>query len=316
MTANKPLTTAQVPPEFLKTTFLVGHVPQRALASDPRVSYSLYIPPKLYRSDPHASTQTADQRLPLVVNVHGTVDGRLPLLVHVHGTGRNLAAMHGDLVSFAEAARCAVVAPLFPAGLDGPNDLDSYKLLRSSTLRSDLAVLSMLDEIAYRWPGIQTEKVFMMGFSGGGQFVHRFLYLYPERLSAVSVGAPGRVTFLDENKNWPLGVSNVGDLFDRIIKKDLIRQVKVQFVVGSKDDEVFGGKAFWDWLRGVKKQLGEESSDKLPSMEQGRLQTLRGLQEAFKEDQIDVSFDVVDGASHNADQVRECVLGYLRPLIH
>ena len=301
MAVKKPLTTAEVPPEFLQTTFLVGHVPQRALASDPRVSYSLYIPPKQYNPNPHNLAKNGLKRL--------------PLLVHIHGTGRNLSAMHGDLATFAESIPCAVVAPLFPAGLDGPNDLSSYKLLRSPSLRSDLALLSILDEISYQWPGIQTERVFLMGFSGGGQFAHRFLYLYPERLSAISIGAPGRVTLLDESQNWPIGVSDVHSLFNRTIRRDLIRRVNVQLVVGSEDDKLQGGKEFWIWLQGIMGQLDEKNANGLPSMKNGRLKTLEDLHEALKKEQIDATLDVVDKASHNADQARECVLQFLRPLI-
>ncbi len=73
---------------------------------------------------------------------------KLPLLVYIHGTRRRISAVDSDddLVPFAEATPCAILAPLFPVGLDGPNDLDSYKLVRSKTLRSDLALLAMLDE--------------------------------------------------------------------------------------------------------------------------------------------------------------------------
>ena len=42
------------------------------------------------------------------------------------------------------------------------------KLLRSKTLRSDLALLAMLDENGHGWLGINAEKVFIMGFSGEG----------------------------------------------------------------------------------------------------------------------------------------------------
>jgi poly(3-hydroxybutyrate) depolymerase len=107
----------------------------------------------------------------------------------VHGTARTWTAIYEEeLISFADRTPCAILAPLFPASLNGPNDLDSYKKLHSPSLRSNLALLSVLDEIAPRWPEIRTDKIFMVGFSGGGQFPHRFLYLYPERLAAVGVG--------------------------------------------------------------------------------------------------------------------------------
>ncbi|GAD96987.1 conserved hypothetical protein [Paecilomyces variotii No. 5] len=274
---DKPLSTADIPRQFLQTVFLLGHIPLKALASEPRVSYAMYIPPDHY----------------------DTESPRLPLLVSVHGTGRNLSGLYGEeLVSFANSTPCAILAPLFPAGLDGPNDLDSYKNLISLTLRSDLELFSILEEVAQRWPGIQTDKIFLMGFSGGGQFAHRFLYLYPERLAAVSVGAPGKVTKLDETQKWPAGTADVDTLFSRPVNKERIRQVPIQLIVGSADDSVHGGTEFWDWVQQFRKRGNDGSSE---HMAQGRIQALNELHSLWKEDGIESSLQVVDGVAHDYD---------------
>ncbi|KAJ5701193.1 hypothetical protein N7488_008741 [Penicillium malachiteum] len=286
---KRVLSTADVPQQFLQAAYLVGHVPLKALEADPRVSYMLYIPPAHYTSDPNSR--------------------KLPLLVWIHGTRRRLGALEdGDLVSFANTTPCAILAPIFPAGLDGPNDLDSYKLLRSTTFRSDLALLAMLDEIAPRWPGIATDKVFMLGFSGGGQFVHRFLYLNPERLLAVSVGAPGRATVLDERYQWPLGIADVQKLFGRTVNKELIRDVAVQLAVGDEDNEVHGGNDFWTWLQKVQ---GKESDTTRQISNQGRLQVVRYLHAAWELDDINCQLDVVPGAAHEAGKIRPSQLQFL-----
>lgn len=293
---DKPLTTADIPERFLRDAFLVGHVPLTALASDPRISYALYIPPQHYRS----------------------TGAPLPLLVWVHGTGRNISAIHGeDLVSFADSTPCAVVAPLFPAGLAGPHELDSYKVLQSPALRSDFALLSILDEISHRWPGVQTEKIFLMGFSGGGQFAHRFLYLYPERLVAISVGAPGRVTALDNKQEWPRGVGDVETRFGRSIDKQNIQNVAIQLIVGSIDDQVHGGSDFQEWLQQYAERRKDQPSQSstLPIMRRGRLQTLRNLQSEWKEYGIEAQLDVVDGVGHNFPGVLQYVLQFIGPAI-
>ncbi|KAJ5949922.1 hypothetical protein N7454_001506 [Penicillium verhagenii] len=294
---NKTLSTEDVPPQFLKAAYLVGHVPLKALSSDPRISYTLYIPPSHYQTGPNAK--------------------KLPLLVWIHGTRRKLDALDGgDLVAFAESTPCAILAPLFPAGLDGPNDLDSYKSMRSKTLRSDLALLSMLDEIAPRWPGLRTDKFFMLGFSGGGQFAHRFLYLHPERLLGISVGAPGRATFLDPTLNWPNGIADVDSQFGRAVDLQLIRQVDIHLAVGSEDNEIHGGDEFWNWLQKVKGKEGKSSEGvNLATMSQGRLQTLQGLQAVWENDSIESQLDIVEGAAHEAVKVRPCQLHFLAILI-
>ncbi|KAH9995004.1 alpha/beta-hydrolase [Xylariaceae sp. FL0662B] len=300
---EKPISTAEVPSQFLTAALLLGHIPQTALASDPRVSYALYVPPEHYSENARITSIVA----------------KLPLLVSVHGTRRNISNIY-DLVPFAQSIPCAVLVPLFSAGLDGPNDIDSYKVLRSKTLRSDLALLAMLDEVAYRWPGIETKKVFLMAFSGGGQFAHRFLYLYPERLAAVSIGAPGSVTLLDDQLDWPAGIKNVEDLFGRTVQKHLIREVLVQLVVGGADVDLPGGMEFWAWLqerKGWHKDVDDEkrSVNGILPIRQGRIHTLQHLRDTWKETGIETQMVVVDGVAHEAKGVRNTVLRFLRPLM-
>ncbi|RYP46567.1 hypothetical protein DL768_007249 [Monosporascus sp. mg162] len=304
------LTTADVPRQFLKDVYMVGQVPLTALRADPRISYALYVPEAHYDPDPSPS------------------EGKLlPLLVDVHGTTRVFSSVYAPspLRKFAQepAHPCAVLAPLFPAGIEGPHDINSYKVLRSSTQRSDLALLAMLEEVAHRWPGIDTRKIYMAGFSGGGQFALRFLYLYPERLAGVSVGAPGRVTALDDAQSWPRGVADVAQLFDGIeIRRDLIAQVPIQLVVGGEDTKTHGGPEFWEWMAEMKKKKKREAGGEgggggadLPPMEKGRLETLRELQVAWKVEGIEARLDVVPGVAHNVAAVRDTVLDFMRPLI-
>ena len=309
---DKPLSTADVPPHFLRAVLLVGPIPFKALASDPRVSYGLYVPPTHYNPDP-AKTTTSD-----------VTTKKLPLLVNVHSTKRDVSALYRELAYFAEETPCAVLAPLFPAGIDGPNDIDSYKTLKSRTLRSDLALLSILDEVAQRWPGIETRRVFMMGYSGGGQFVHRFLYLYPERLAAISIGAPGRSTFLDEQQAWPRGVADVRSIFGRDIERELIKKVNIQLLVGGADTGVHGGKEFWEWLQQVRKSLSHNEDgasgsgnthNGLPAMEKGRLEGVKQLHQSWEQDGIEAQFDIIEGVAHEGDKVRGLVLAYLQPRI-
>ncbi|KUJ07760.1 poly hydrolase [Mollisia scopiformis] len=295
------ISTKDIPPQFLKSAFLAGHVPYKALSSDPRLSYQLYIPSE------HINVNPADpeQNLPI-----------LPLVVVMHGTRRGSDTFNA-LVPWSHKHPCAILAPLFPTGLDGPNDIDSYKLLSSKTLRSDLALLSMLDEVSHRWPGISTKRIILVGFSGGGQFAHRFFYLYPERLHAVSVGAPGRVTKLDLGKDWPQGIRNVEEKFNRKVDFEKLRAVKdIQFVIGGDDNVVHGGDEFWKWLEKVKKKNGSNSNkEQLAPMRSGRLQTAKEVLGEWKSFGIEARFDVVPGVAHSAQGVVDAVLNFLEPIV-
>ncbi|PWY65970.1 hypothetical protein BO70DRAFT_390721 [Aspergillus heteromorphus CBS 117.55] len=319
---DKPITTAEVPPQFLRSAFLVGHIPQRALASDPRISYALYVPPEHYNPNPQAipdpnqipPTTTKNNKPPL------------PLLVHVHGTSRNLTPIHTTLPAFANRTPCAILSPLFPANLAHPNDLDSYAQVTAPTLRSDLALLSILSEIAHVWPGIDTTKIYLMGFSAGGQFAHRFLYLHPERIAAASVGAPGRATMLDSGVEWPAGIKDVDELFGRGVDRDALRDLgragAIQLVIGSEDVKVHGGDEFWVWVGEMLAKKGVSETGKggkgvkvQKKMDHGRMESLLALKKGWEEMGIQTRFDVVEGVAHFSPGVQDCVLAFLGPLM-
>ncbi|KAL1890317.1 hypothetical protein Sste5346_008319 [Sporothrix stenoceras] len=321
---DRRLTTTDVPAKFLGAVFLTGRIPWRVAPEDPRVSYGLYVPPNKY-STKYTADATEEQKQDT------SKDDRLPLVVWVHGTGRDTSALTTDLAAFAEANNCAVLAPFFPANMDGPHDLDAYKMLRSKTLKSDKVLLAILDEVAIIWPGITTEKVYLGGFSGGGQFAHRFLYLYPERLAAVGVGAPGRATLLDDTQAWPNGIQDVDTIFGRTVDRAAIAKVAIQIAVGGNDNKIHGGPEFWVWLRemrakeaAAKKKAreakGEVIEDKpadkeaatLPTSFSSRLDSVKELHELWKNDGIESTFTVVPGFAHDNTGVRPHILEFLK----
>jgi peptide/nickel transport system substrate-binding protein len=116
---------------------------------------------------------------------------RHPLLVALHGSMREDHT--APFLDFVEATGAIMLAPVFPGGLAFPGDLDACKFVRFEGFDCDHLVFAMF------------------GFSGGAQFAHRFLYLYPERLRAVSLAAPGLVTRFDDRHPWWVGTGGVAD---------------------------------------------------------------------------------------------------------
>ena len=193
-------------------TWFTGRTSVFAYGSDQRFSYNLYLPDTFHPFTPDLS-----------------------VLVVVHGTRRNAEAMRNLFIPFADEHHCAVVAPLFPAGIGDPNDIDNYKAIEYRGIRFDLVLLGMLDEIAARW-GLDVGRFALWGFSGGGIFAHRFLYLHPERLLGVSIGSPGRVTPVDAAGTWPEGMSDFGNHFGHPPGLDAISKVPVHLWI-NEDDE-------------------------------------------------------------------------------
>jgi poly(3-hydroxybutyrate) depolymerase len=187
---------------------LPGSDRQPVVRAEPAFSYSLHVP---------AATRS-----------------RCPLLVVVHDTTRNARGCRDAFATFAERYGCIVLAPLFPAEASGPAAPDNYKFIAWQRLRFDRLLLDMVAEVADTYP-VDGDRFGLHGFSGGAQFVHRFLYLHPERVAAVSVAAPGRVTPLDLSKTWWAGVGNVPEVFGRPVDLAALRAVPVQVLVGADD---------------------------------------------------------------------------------
>ena len=256
-----------------------GRTPLWACRRDPRFSWCAYVP-QSYEAD-----RSADFRL----------------LVSVHGTLRSVMLYRDVFAAFAERHRLIFLAPLFPGGITSPADLSSYKLLRAGTLHYDSILLSMVDEVGEKY-GIDTRRFMLFGFSGGGHFAHRFFYLHPERLSAVSIGAPGAVTLLDRDHDFWVGVRNFEALFGRRLDIEAMRATPVQMVVGADDTETWEitirpGNA---WYMDGADLAGPD-----------RPARLRALKASFEAAGIAVRHDVVPGAAHRMEPMVPAVEDFL-----
>ena len=149
------ITLAQIPAGHPGRALLTGHTPWFAYQGDPRFSYGLYIPRDGEELE-HAE-----------------------LLVVVHGTDRRAQSDLDTWAEFAEERNLVIMAPLFPVGIDGPDDLDGYKSIENAGVRYDQVLFGMLDEIRLRW-GVDSGRCHLAGHSGGGQFALRMLLRHPQ----------------------------------------------------------------------------------------------------------------------------------------
>lgn len=255
-----------------------GRTPVFASAYDQRFSYCLYVPDEL--------------------------GPRTPLVVVVHGTERNFLLYRDHLQPFADEHGVVVLAPLFPAGIVDPGDLHNYKFLEYQGIRYDHVLLSMAEEVARRYP-IDPERFYLHGFSGGGQFAHRFFYLHPDRLAGVSIGAPGRITRLDATQPWWLGTRDFEQRFGRAVDVEALRRVPVLMVVGEEDVETWeiDNRGEANWMDGA--ELTGAT----------RVERLRTLERDFLAHGIDVRFELVPGVAHRGSLVLPAVREFFAELI-
>lgn len=186
--------------------------------SDPRFPYWVHVPDSYYEEeDPHYS-----------------------LMVIIHGTGCAVENYLHCARQWADEHHVALLAPLFPSGAVVRDDFNAYKLLRSDGIQYDRILLAMIEDMTKRYDGIDAEKFFLFGHSGGGQFVNRFLFLHPQRLKACMIGAPGRPTFLNFEEDFFWGVQNFREVFDKELDLEAVREVPVLIAVGELDDKFIG----------------------------------------------------------------------------
>lgn len=127
-----------------------------------------------------------------------------PVMVSVHGISRNAREHVQTFAQYCISLGWVVVAPLFTV-----DRFPKYQQLgfarKHNSSRPEPALNAILDEIT-NLTGANTERVYMFGFSGGAQFVHRYAMVNPHRVIAAVLGAPGWYTFPDYGTPFPRGL--------------------------------------------------------------------------------------------------------------
>jgi pimeloyl-ACP methyl ester carboxylesterase len=156
-----------------------------------------------------------------------------PLFVTVHGISRNAAHHVKHFARLADRYGVVVVAPFFPEDRF-PNYQRLWREGRGD--RADLALQSIIEE-AGDLTGATTEKVYLFGYSGGGQFVHRYTMAYPQHVAQYAVGAAGWYTFPDTRIRYPRGIKPRPDMPGVTFDMSAFLAVRGGVVVGADDNK-------------------------------------------------------------------------------
>lgn len=231
--------------------------------SDPRFSYRVHLPDEYYdEENPHYR-----------------------LMVIIHGTGCEIEEYVRQAKAWADENKVALMAPMFPGGLIDREDFNSYKLLSCDGIRYDQILLSMVEDMQKRYPGVDGSRFFIFGHSGGGQFTNRFLLAHPQRLLAASIGAPGRPTFLNFSEDYFWGVRDFDQYFGHPVNVDLVRSVPIHISVGEKDVKFIGDSPYGD----------------------NRVARMKSLQKNLQENGCLAELEILEGFGHEngeAERVR------------
>ncbi|RZZ88289.1 alpha/beta hydrolase [Pseudoxanthomonas winnipegensis] len=243
--------------------FTRGRTPQLACRYDQRFSYCLYLPQTPYT--------TASR-----------------IVVAMHGSERSHQDYCDGFAQLAERSGAVVLAPLFPCGIGDPDDMDNYKYIRYHDIRFDLVLLRMVEEVRQRY-GLQPAPLQLFGFSGGAHFAHRFLYLHPRTLEAVSICAPGHPTPLNLHAPCWLGVADLEQQYGQAVDPPAIRQVAIHLAVGELDNAELP-------------PLSPRAAPGVPTLQHGagqtRIERLQALSANYRSCGVDHQFELVPGAGH------------------
>ncbi|VAW06122.1 hypothetical protein MNBD_ALPHA04-1432, partial [hydrothermal vent metagenome] len=145
---------------------------------------------KKQRSQPQSVVSQDGSCLDYIAYIPTGVGGEAPILVCLHGLRRNPAEQIFRLSSLADRAGCALIAPHFSR-----SRFRHFQTLapdKEGNLPEALFDAS-LDDFARRFR-FSGERLFLFGFSGGGQFVHRYAMLGRRKIDRIAIAAPGWYT--------------------------------------------------------------------------------------------------------------------------
>jgi pimeloyl-ACP methyl ester carboxylesterase len=184
-----------------------GKIVKRRLAGDPGQRYYLYVP---HRTEARPDT----------------------LFVSVHGISRNAREHAKRFAPLAERYGVALVAPRFAR-----DRFPDYQRLgrEGKGAKADQALGRIIDEVR-TLIGIHAPRLHLFGFSGGGQFAHRYAMAYPEQVERVVVGAAGWYTFPDAAVTYPRGIKTSRSLRQVRFQREAFLRIPACVLVGSHDN--------------------------------------------------------------------------------
>ncbi len=180
-------------------------------------------------------TSQLEPRCPYLLYTPETVNKNLPVLVTVHGISCNAEEHIDAFAEYADRFGFIVVAPVFAKAAYAGYQRFGYSK-RNSSQRSDLALCAIMDDVAEQ-TGFDTAKFLLFGYSGGGQFAHRFAMAYPDRVISTALGAPGWFSYPSTAAPFPRGLRGVKAALELDFEPERFLTVPMMVCVGEHDTQ-------------------------------------------------------------------------------
>lgn len=187
--------------------------------------------PPLARSRPLSIIGSDEGVIDYVAYVPEKAGPGAPLLVCVHGLRRNPQEQIFRLARYAEDTGIVLLAPHF----------SKSRFKRFQTLAPDtngICPEDAFDRVVLDWTersGLGAKKFLMSGFSGGGQFAHRYAMLGRRKIDALSITSPGWYTLPDPDLPFPFGIGASERLGGRKLNPEHLLEMPSLLMIGSRD---------------------------------------------------------------------------------
>jgi len=152
-------------------------------------------------------------------------------IVSIHGITRNSAAHAFHMARAAGPLGYCVIAPHF-----SKTEYSGYQLALANAAGRDAsqALQLVLSDASLRFD-IPTQSPILCGYSGGGQFAHRFVLTQDVEVRQLVLVAPGWFTFPDEAVPFPYGLGANDDGLPGGLDLDRLLNTPICVVVGQSD---------------------------------------------------------------------------------
>lgn len=255
MDINTPVTHNNQSRQFLPR----GEVVVRALRTDPSLEYLVYFP----KSGSYES----------------------PVLAYIHGLSGNFREQAQAFISYCESYGIILVAPHFSE----EQHADYQRLGRLGRgKRADMFLNSCLAEVT-SLIGVDTTQINLLGYSGGAQFVHRYLMAHPKRVSRAVVVAAGWYTFPDTQLKFPYGIRSSRKLPGVIFNPEAFLRVPITVLVGDQDVDLNGLRS--------NSQLDEQQGKNRMQRARKWVAAMRSAADAYGIEPY-VSYSTIPGVGH------------------
>ncbi|WP_339747163.1 hypothetical protein [uncultured Maricaulis sp.] len=152
-------------------------------------------------------------------------------IISIHGITRNSAAHAFHMARAAGPSGYCVIAPHF-----SKTEYSGYQLAQANAAGRDAsqALKLVLADASLRF-GIPTQSPILCGYSGGGQFAHRFVLTQDVAVRQLILIAPGWFTFPDSNEPFPYGLAPQANGMPGAPGLDRLLRTPISVIVGTSD---------------------------------------------------------------------------------